>query len=286
MTFKPMLASPANLDIVKFPVLASPKLDGIRCVVHEGQAKSRMLKPIPNLFVREMLSHPRMHNLDGEIVTYTDDKLDDFNTTQSKIMTQDGVVDDFMFYAFDNFKAPMLPFVERIREVPYATDRHQRKLPHELVQNLDDLHKLCEEHIQLGYEGTMIRSPSGYYKFGRSTAREQGLLKIKRFHDAEAVVVGLTELMRNGNEATTNALGRTERSSHKANMIPSGTMGTIVANWNGVEFEIGTGYTQQQRQEYWHSLKPGTKITFKYQEVSKYGVPRFPVFLGIRRDLD
>lgn len=286
MTFKPMLASPANLDIVKFPVLASPKLDGIRCVVHEGQAKSRMLKPIPNCFVRETLSSPRMHDLDGEIVTYTDGKLDDFNTTQSKIMTQDGVVDDFMFYAFDNFKAPMLPFVDRIREVPYATDRYQRRLPHELVQNLDDLHKLCEQHIQLGYEGTMIRSPSGHYKFGRSTAREQGLLKIKRFHDAEAVVVGLTELMRNGNEATTNALGRTERSSHKANMIPSGTMGTIVANWNGVEFEIGTGYTQQQRQEYWHSLKPGTKITFKYQEVSKYGVPRFPVFLGIRRDLD
>lgn len=286
MTFKPMLASPANLDIVKFPVLASPKLDGIRCVVHEGQAKSRMLKPIPNHYVRETLSSPRMHNLDGEIVTFTDGKLDDFNTTQSKVMSQDGEVEDFVFYAFDHFGSPALPFVERHLRVPYATDRYQRKLPHELVQNLEDLHKLCEQHIQLGYEGTMIRSPNGLYKFGRSTAREQGLLKIKRFHDAEAVVVGLTELMRNGNEATTNALGRTERSSHKANMIPSGTMGTIVANWNGVEFEIGTGYTQQQRQEYWHSLKPGTKITFKYQELSKYGVPRFPVFLGIRRDLE
>lgn len=286
MTFKPMLASPANLDIVKFPVLASPKLDGIRCVVHEGQAKSRMLKPIPNHYVRETLSSPGVHNLDGEIVTFTDGKLDDFNTTQSKVMSQDGEVEDFVFYAFDHFGSPALPFAERHLRVPYATDRYQRKLPHELVQNLEDLHKLCEQHIQLGYEGTMIRSPNGLYKFGRSTAREQGLLKIKRFHDAEAVVVGLTELMRNGNEATTNALGRTERSSHKANMIPSGTMGTIVANWNGVEFEIGTGYTQQQRQEYWHSLKPGTKITFKYQELSKYGVPRFPVFLGIRRDLE
>lgn len=286
MTFKPMLASPANLDIVKFPVLASPKLDGIRCVVHEGQAKSRMLKPIPNHYVRETLSSPGVHNLDGEIVTFTDGKLDDFNTTQSKVMSQDGDVDDFVFYAFDHFGSPALPFAERHLQVPYATDRYQRKLQHLLVETLDDLHKLCEQHIQLGYEGTMIRSPNGLYKFGRSTAREQGLLKIKRFHDAEAVVVGLTELMRNGNEATTNALGRTERSSHKANMIPSGTMGTIVANWNGVEFEIGTGYTQQQRQEYWHSLKPGTKITFKYQELSKYGVPRFPVFLGIRRDLD
>jgi len=52
------------------------------------------------------------------------------------------------------------------------------------VYNIKDLEefKACEEKfLKEGYEGIMARSPHAPYKVGRSTLKEQGLLKIKRF---------------------------------------------------------------------------------------------------------
>ena len=46
--FKPMLASPMELEHVRWPMYASVKLDGIRAVVRDGKLLSRSLKPIPN----------------------------------------------------------------------------------------------------------------------------------------------------------------------------------------------------------------------------------------------
>ena len=57
----------------------------------------------------------------------------------------------------------------------------------------------------------MVRTPDSPYKCGRSTEREAWLLKIKRFEDAEAVVLGTYEGMSNMNEAGVDAFGRTKR---------------------------------------------------------------------------
>jgi hypothetical protein len=73
----------------------------------------------------------------------------------------------------------------------------------------------------------MLRDPNGPYKFGRSTRKEGYLLKLKRFCDSEAEVIGVVELMHNGNEAKTNALGRTERSTRKAGKTGMGVLGAL-----------------------------------------------------------
>mgnify|MGYP003413024970 len=133
----------------------------------------------------------------------------------------------------------------------------------------------------------MVRSSSGHYKFGRSTTKEGILLKLKRFFDAEAVITEAHELMHNANEATTNALGYTERSSHKANMLGMDVLGKFTVDWNGITFDVGTGFNAQQRAQYWSEPDRcvGKTITFKYQSVGPSGKPRFPVFLGFRHDL-
>src|SRR5437899_138139 len=91
-----------------------------------------------------------------------------------------------------------------------------------------------------GFEGVMLRKPDGPYKFGRSTVREGYLMKVKRFTQEEAVVVGYEEQETNLNEATKDALGHTKRSSHKAGKRPAGVLGALrVSNGHG-EFSIGT----------------------------------------------
>ena len=72
---KPMLAGKATdeqisklFDKVK-EMYASPKLDGIRCMIQDGVALSRSLKPIRNEFIQSILSNPMFDGLDGEIIS-------------------------------------------------------------------------------------------------------------------------------------------------------------------------------------------------------------------------
>jgi ATP-dependent DNA ligase len=139
--------------------------------------------------------------------------------------------------------------------------------------------------VELGFEGIMLRSPNGLYKHGRSPMREQGLMKVKRFHDAEAFVVGVVEKEINLNPATTNALGLTQRSSSKANKKAAGTLGALVCELRSgakpVRFEVGTGFDEATRARIWAARSDwiGSRIKFKYQSLPADGraeVPRFP----------
>jgi DNA ligase-1 len=150
----------------------------------------------------------------------------------------------------------------------------------------------------------MIRSTAGPYKFGRSTEKEGWLLKLKRFEDSEAVVLGCYELMHNANEATKDELGHTKRSSHKANKQGRGTLGGLHVRdlKTGVEFDIGTGFDDALRAELWslHQLNVALQVPAKFSagavvgRVAKYKFfptgskdkPRFPVFLGFRDSID
>ena len=134
----------------------------------------------------------------------------------------------------------------------------------------------------------MIRDISGLYKFGRSTAKEGILGKVKRFADAEAEIVGIEELHRNGNAAEINALGHTERSTAAAGLVPAGTLGALIVRAEGFaeSFKIGTGYTAAQRDSLWadRASLPGRLVKFKHQPAGAKDAPRFPVFLGFRLD--
>ena len=132
----------------------------------------------------------------------------------------------------------------------------------------------------------MVRKPDAPYKFGRSTLKEGYLLKVKRFTDAEAKIIGFEERMYNENEATTDALGHTERSTHKAGMKPAGDLGAFIVRDLRTEmsFRIGTGFTAAQRKEYWTTRnKLMNKIVkYKHFEQGAVDLPRFPVFIGFR----
>lgn len=281
--FKPMLASPVVLEKIKYPVICSPKLDGIRCMIFGGVAYSRNLKPIPNLhvqkFVAENATYLEAH--DGELLVGDIADPDVFRKTTSGIMTVSGEP-DFVFKAFDVISD--LPYRERVLNVnpDYALEYETAYYEHELLA-------LEESYLSRGFEGLMLRSLDGPYKYGRSSVNEGYVLKLKRFKDDEAVIIGFKEEMKNNNEATVDNLGRTERSSHKANKSPKGTLGTVlVRNNEGLEFEVGSGFKANERKEIWENQDQylGKKITYRYFQIGMKDLPRFPTFKGFRSEND
>lgn len=285
MSFKPMLAVEAVLDKVMFPALVSAKLDGIRAIVIDGKVMSRNMKPIPNKYVRHLFGRREYQHLDGELIVGDPAAKDVYRQTSSGVMSVDGEP-DVQFYLFDHITNPQLPYQKR---APQRPRERAPILPQHLVLTMDDLLKTEQLMLDAGYEGLMIRHPDAPYKYGRSTVKEGWLLKLKRFQDAEATIVGFEERMHNGNEATTDELGRTKRSSHQAGKTGRGDLGALVCDYNGVRFTIGTGFTDVERANIWAERDQylGKLAKFKFFPVGVKEAPRFPVFLGFRdrRDL-
>ncbi|AGK49087.1 hypothetical protein BTI_1584 [Burkholderia thailandensis MSMB121] len=295
--FKPNLAATLTKpELIKFPVWASPKIDGIRCVFFGGVAYSRSLKPIPNPRVQEFAKGfpSLLEGLDGEL---TVGSATDANCMQNSmaVMSKKGEP-AFTFHVFDCYAA-CAGFGERSVFVEQRIEKFYElypagdivHVPQFFVGSMGELNDMESQFLQSGYEGMMIRSPDGKYKFGRSTEREGGLVKVKRFVDGEAVIVGFEEEMHNANEATRNAAGRTERSTAQAGLIGKGSLGSfVVRDSSGRVFNIGTGYTAAQRRDCWHDRDSfvGRVIKFKHFDHGTVDAPRHPVFIGFRHPED
>ncbi len=289
--FKPLLAEKVDLPTLRYLTWASPKYDGFRCAITPNHDPvSRNLKPIANTYVFGKLKEMRLPQFDGELLTYTNDKVDDFNTVQSKLSSRNGMP-DFKYMVFDNWGLHHEPYhVRNTAAAAWINDQKPKRVESVQQTQIDNEEQLLDYEARCladGWEGVMVRDPYAHYKFGRSTVKEGILLKLKRFFDAEAVVVSAHELMHNANEAVTNELGYTERSSHKANMQGMDVLGKFTVKWGDVEFDIGTGFTAGHREQYWREVDRmvGRTLTFKYQSLGPNGKPRFPVFLGFRNDI-
>jgi len=289
---KPMLAAKES-DQLKFPLIASPKLDGIRCMVYNGVAMSRNWKPIPNAHVQKLIGRPEFNGLDGELGVGNPGSPDFYRNTMSAVMSEDGEP-DFIYWIFDHFYDGQKPFRQRIQNLNSQMAVGALQYPGCLVEqrtimNQQELNLYEAECLGQGYEGLIVRNPESPYKNGRSTAKEGGMVKIKRFSDAEAQIFGVQELMKNANEAGVDAFGHTERSSHKANMVPMNTLGALLCvTPEGVEFGIGTGFTAEMRADFWAQRKNliGKFVKYKFFDGGNKEAPRFPVFLGLRDPRD
>lgn len=292
--FKPMLAATADLAKLRLPLGGSPKLDGIRAIVRDGVVVSRNLKPIPNRRVQAIFGKSFLNGLDGELIVGSPTAKDAFRTTSSGVMSIEGEP-DAMFHVFDWCLERELPYAKRLniaRDVVTGSGRSLivEQTPITLMEELDAYEA---EQLALGYEGVMLRSFSSPYKYGRGTVNAQDLLKLKRFEDAEAVVIGFEELVHNSNEAKTGLLGQTERGHSKAGMVGMGTLGALQVvgvggRWDGVAFNIGSGFDAATRQAIWDAGDAwvGRLVKFKFFPLGSRDAPRFPIFLGERHPDD
>lgn len=280
---KPMLACEANLKVLKFPVLASPKLDGVRALVRDGVVLSRSLKPIPNRHVQTLYGRPELEGLDGELILGDPTNPETYRRTVSAVMTIEGDP-DVDFHVFDRWD----------RDYPYneVALSYGLTIPvcSTLIRTMEELEEYEVALLDKSYEGVILRDPQSPYKFGRSTVKEGYLLKLKRFADSEAEIIDFEELMHNQNEAHINETGHTERSTKQDGLLPAGTLGALVVRdiQSGVEFKIGTGFAAAERQKFWNlraSLR-GLLVKYQYFPTGSKEKPRFPSFQGFRHRID
>jgi len=295
---KPMLAGKATDEQIsklfdKFKEMyASPKLDGIRCMIQDGIALSRSLKPIRNEFIQSILGDSRFDGLDGEIISGDPTADDVYRVTTGNVMRATGKP-DFTFWVFDTFLHPHA-YVNRQHEIyhvdPTGIHPNIKILPTVSVFNMKELQAYEQYCLGQGYEGVILRDPNGQYKHGRSTAKEGGLIKVKRFSDSEATILGMEEQMKNNNEKKVNELGRGQRSSHKENKTPKGTLGALVCKdkHTGIQFNIGSGFDDATRNQLWKYKDGliGQAIKYKYFSIGVKDAPRHPVYIGMRDDDD
>jgi DNA ligase-1 len=232
----------------------SEKLDGVRAYWDGKQFLSRQGNRYraPAWFTAGLPLEP----LDGELWI----GRKQFQRTVSIVRRQDepDLWKEVRFVVFDA-PADDGPFEARLRliETIMEISRPAYALAHEHLTctGHDHLQKELARVDGIGGEGLMLRQPGSSYAAGRSAT----LLKVKRFHDAEARVVGYEP-----------GKGR-----HK------GRLGALLVEMaNGIRFEVGTGFTDAEREQ---PPAISSTITFRYQELSPAGVPRFASFLRVAK---
>jgi DNA ligase-1 len=234
----------------------SEKLDGIRAYWDGTSFISRLGNRFhaPDWFVADLPPD----TLDGEL--WVGRKM--FQRTTS-IVRSGAQSDEWEQVTYVVFDAPRAPgtFEDRLahaqRLLAQAQAPHARWLDHVVCRGIDHLREELSRVEGLGGEGLMLRRPKSMYEVGRSSS----LLKVKTFHDAEATIVG-------------HAAGT---GKHK------GRLGALIVELaDGTRFNVGTGFSDAERDD---PPKVGAVITFRYQELSKDGVPRFPSYIGERLDV-
>jgi DNA ligase-1 len=283
--FKPMLAATCeDTSQLEFPVLVTPKLDGIRTEILPQGPVSRTLKPIQNKYIRKELGAIGVVGMDGEIMTGKN-----FQDCSHDVMSFEGEP-KFTYNVFDLVTGSLTDTYETrmnaLKNLEIADTRIVKILPIE-VKNEEELLAFETKCLSEGYEGVMIRSKSGKYKCGRSTLKEGALLKLKRFIDDEAIIVGFEPLYTNMNEAQTNELGRTFRSTAQDGLVAQDTLGTLITTdlKTGIEVRLGSGFDAATRKNIWMNQADFLGKLVKYKHFANSGVKdkmRHPIYLGIR----
>lgn len=244
-----------------FPCYASPKIDGYRCIASGGQALSAKLEPHGNQFIQRFFKDYEvdLEGLDGELVVGAANDPEIFNKSGGAIRRASGEP-DFTFWVFDYVDTAQ-PFRERLHMLDgrcHDFDEWRvRPVERVFIRDLEALKHYYAETVARGYEGVMVRSINGPYKFGRSTRKEGYLLKLKPYRDDEAILLEVIEEQANTNKAEKDATGRTKRSSAKAGKVGKGTAGKLRVRFvngpfKGQEHIIGTGkLTKEQKQTLW-----------------------------------
>lgn len=163
------------------------------------------------------------------------------------------------------------PYVERMKELKTIIDdiniKQGKDCPIQLSNYTiinNNLTELYSEYTFNGAEGIILREPNSLYE----TKRSKLLLKMKLSDDAEAIVTGY--IMGTGKY--------------------QGLLGSLMCTLNGKKFNIGTGFNDIMRKEYndptsEYYIPIGSTVNFGYMELTKDGIPRHPVFRGIRTDI-
>ncbi|CAG8441009.1 15065_t:CDS:2 [Funneliformis caledonium] len=235
----------------------SEKLDGVRAFWNSKSGKfySRNGNEFvaPSWFTDGI---PRDRDLDGELFG----GRGTFQSTISIVKAGDKEWENISYEIFDVPTLGRIPFEKRMnfleKMIEENKPKYARMVKQRLVKSEGDVYDELERVEKLGGEGLMLRKPGSLYETGRSKT----LLKVKTFHDGEAIVI-----------AHEPGKGKYLRQC--------GALRCEMAC--GKEFKVGSGMNDHDRA---NPPPIGSIIIYRCQELTKEGSPRFPVYLGVALD--
>jgi len=324
---KPMLAPnqqvPFDSDKIKYPMLASQKFDGYRCLViphnpspdlgevYTSTLVSRNYKTFANdselslwfLEVRMWACQSPNYILDCEIynpkLTFSE---------LGRIIRKDGreVPEGTKLYVFDLI--PVEDWLKGGGEPAYSQRMKlmeilkDKKLPNvEIVEQVEcktpeDAENVFNLYQEMGEEGIMLRSYDGIYKHGRATVNQGLIYKFKVKATADAFIVGFENGTdaKEGLEREVDMLGHRKHLGKVGDRIDADRLGSILVRMaDGTETKIGIAKDYQDDEfpdadAIWknrHDLL-GKMVEFTYMPVGVKDKPRWGRLIRIRRDKD
>lgn len=278
----------AKMKLLKFPVLATLKLDGIRAIRANGTLLSRTLKQIPNKSIRE-----RSMVLSGGFDMELWNPNLSYDQIESIVMSKEHKDSDLIeFHILDTFNIENANYEQRMWHIKKDTKCYSNcPFWFEEPSLCNSAEELFEHFIRFESndgEGICFRVPWGKYKQGRSTLKEQYLVKLCRYIREEVTILSTYEQLENANNTNHNAIGNMNRATFVDNKFGKNTLGGFnVIRANGDTFSVGTGVglTDIRRKELWEKRGElvGKVITIKYKGGGKIK-PRSPVMVGFRKD--
>ena len=294
---KPFLCCDADINKIQFPVLVLPKIDGCRLLNVNGKATGRSLKSYKNKLLTETFSVPEFSGLDGELAVEDITSPSLCRDTTSMVNTINSHIQGLKWYVFDVHSSG-LGYMERhlllsafVNELPDSLRSVVEVVPYYLAENKEELLRLYDNFTSQGFEGIILRSLDGTYKYGRGTVNEGSYLRMKPQSDKDAIVLDVSEALANNNEAKINELGHTERSSHKENKTGKGMIGSLLCKDldTGSVITVGAGKMTHEERVYWYNHQDeivGKMIKYKSMDTGVKDAPRFPRFIGFRAEED
>lgn len=277
----PSLTQEEYLSVIEkhLPLLAQPKMDGVRCLINEKQfPRSRTDKPIPNKWIKKCLRELNLpYGLDGELITVGLNGADCFNDIQSKVSSELGTP-QFVYHVFDWFGSELYnKRYDRVCNI--ISDIIEASYPVKVIAStpcltIEQVKEMYDYWIKMGYEGICLRSPTSKYKQGRSTLNEGSLFALTPWERSEGEVIGFEEAV----EGNNSERGKDE-------------LGALVVRDSKflLDFNVGSGFTHLQRMEIWDKkhLFLGKKITYSYKaNRTTKDRPISPIFKGWRNMID
>ena len=284
------LKNPKFFEMLPYPLMVSPKYDGIRAVIKKNKAMSRKMKVHRSYQVQELFTD--INDLDGELIheDVTNPLVYNMSYRLVSSFNNPGPV---KYYVFDYCNEDWFnkPFYERLEKatslIKFEPDMHA--VPHKLVKNYDELIEEENRRLQEGYEGVMMRVPDAPYVTKRATMLDQIIYKLKRFEDGEALVIGFEEGTTNKNALTYDERGYAHRSGARDGLEGANTLGTILAFFEGQDIRVAPGaFSHSERDEIWRNRDAyiGKALKIRFMRYGVLNLPRFPRAIGWRDSLD
>jgi DNA ligase-1 len=303
-TFKPQLApnDPCDLNTLRYPLIASTKIDGIRLIVKDGKLFTRSLKPQMSANIQSRfkfladISSKFKVLFDGELYSHSIS----FNELSGQCRAYDApIADDLSFWCFDILNEPVettpqYDYEERTRVIKSHESKRLypffKVVPTKVVNSRKEVEDYFAEVLAQGYEGLILRNPKGGYKFGRGTIKEGIIYKLKPFVTIDDKIVGIIQAteVRDGAEKKTNELGRSVTSKKKDDRILIEKAAAFVVMYEGLPLKVTISETDEKKIEIWkHQDKYiGKYVEYKGLKIGMKDLPRSCNTIRMRPDKD